>query len=188
MKGFVAGVVITIIVGFAVVYVYFAMGMAPVATASAPMPFEKTFANMALHARVNKEMPKQEPVQADEPNLVAGAHVYMDNCAVCHGLPAKEQSAIAKGEFPKPPDLFKGKGVTDDPSGETYWKVANGIRLTGMPGFDQQLSTTEMWQVSLLVANADKLPDSAKAILSGPNPAAPPPGAPAGDTQSAPKP
>jgi len=26
---------------------------------------------------------------------------------------------------------FKGKGVTDDPAGVTYWKVANGIRLTG---------------------------------------------------------
>jgi len=24
-------------------------------------------------------------------------------------------------------------GVSDDEPGETYWKVANGIRLTGMP-------------------------------------------------------
>jgi thiosulfate dehydrogenase len=169
MRGFVLGIVTTIVVGIAIVYIYFATGMAPVATASAPMPFEKTFANMALHARVNKEMPKQAPIPADEPNLVAGAHVYVDNCAVCHGLPGKEQTAIAKGEFPPPPDLFKGKGVTDDEPGESYWKVANGIRLTGMPGFDKQLSTTEMWQVALLVANADKLPDSAKAVLTGPN-------------------
>ena len=26
--------------------------------------------------------------------------------------------------FPTPPHLFKGHGVTDDPPGETYWKVA----------------------------------------------------------------
>ncbi len=47
-------------------------------------------------------------------------------------------------------------GVTDDPPGETYWKVANGIRLTGMPSFKSVLTDTEMWQVSLLLANADK--------------------------------
>jgi thiosulfate dehydrogenase len=118
---------------------------------------------------VEKEMPTQVPVPADEPNLVAGAHVYMEQCAVCHGVPGKDQTAIAKGEFPRPPHLFRGKGVTDDEPGETYWKVANGIRLTGMPGFNQQLSTTDMWQVSLLLAHADKLPDAAKAILAEPN-------------------
>jgi mono/diheme cytochrome c family protein len=58
--------------------------------------------------------------------------------------------------------------VTDDEPGETYWKVANGIRLTGMPGFNQQLSTTEMWQVSLLLANADKLSEPVKTILADP--------------------
>ena len=59
------------------------------------------------------------------------------------------------GSFRVPPELLKGKGVTDDSPGETYWKVANGIRLTGMPGYSQSLSTTEMWQISLMLANAD---------------------------------
>ncbi len=137
------------------------------------MPFEKTLARMALHARVEKEMPTQVPLPADEPNLLAGAHIYMEQCAVCHGVPGKEQTAIAKGEFPRPPHLFKGKGVTDDEPGETYWKVANGIRLTGMPGFNEQLSTTQMWQVSLLLAHADKLTDSVKAVLASPNAGSP---------------
>ena len=47
-------------------------------------------------------------------------------------------------------------GVSDDPPGETYWKVANGIRLTGMPSYKGVLTDTQMWQVSLLLANADK--------------------------------
>jgi len=85
---------------------------------------------------------------------------------VCHGLPGQQQTAIASGMFPKPPKLMQGTGVTDDPAGETYWKVAGGIRMTGMPGFDKALSTTQMWQVSLLCANADKLPASAKQILT----------------------
>jgi mono/diheme cytochrome c family protein len=168
MKGFLFGVVAMLVVIVVAVYVYFATGMAPVATSASPMMFEKRLASMALHARMAKEMPGQVPVPVDEANLTAGAHVYMEQCAVCHGVPGKEQTAIAKGEFPRPPHLFKGKGVTDDEPGETYWKVANGIRLTGMPGFSQNLSTTEMWQVSLLMANADKLSDSVKAILANP--------------------
>jgi thiosulfate dehydrogenase len=68
--------------------------------------------------------------------------------------------------FPDPPKLMDGKGVTDDPPGESYWKVSGGIRMTGMPGFNKTLSTTQMWQVSLLVANADKLPKGAKDILT----------------------
>jgi mono/diheme cytochrome c family protein len=68
--------------------------------------------------------------------------------------------------YPHPPKLMEGTGVTDDEPGETYWKVANGIRLTGMPGFSRQLSEIQMWQVSLLAAGADKLPRTAKDILA----------------------
>jgi thiosulfate dehydrogenase len=57
--------------------------------------------------------------------------------------------------------------VTDDPPAESYWKVAGGIRMTGMPGFDKTLTTTQMWQVSLLLANADKLPKAAQDVLAG---------------------
>jgi mono/diheme cytochrome c family protein len=61
--------------------------------------------------------------------------------------------------FPRPPKLMPpGKGVTDDPVGETYWKVRNGIRLTGMPAFEGTLSDTALWQVSLLLLKADELP------------------------------
>jgi thiosulfate dehydrogenase len=59
-------------------------------------------------------------------------------------------------------------GVTDDPPGETYWKVANGIRLTGMPSYRSVLTDTQMWQVSLLLANADKpLPPAAVDLVRG---------------------
>jgi hypothetical protein len=85
-------------------------------------------------------------------------------------LPERDQTAIAKGEFPKPPELFKGKGVTDDLVGVTYSKVANGIRLSAIPGFDGSLSNEQMWQVSLLLANADKLPATVRTALQEPLP------------------
>ncbi len=121
-------------------------------------------------------MPKTAPIQGDEPNFIAGAQVYRENCAVCHGLPGQPKTAIAKGMFPDPPVLLEGKGVTDDPAGESYWKVANGIRLTGMPGFKSSLSDTQMWQVSVLLAQADKLPASVKTILAAPVVTVPPTG------------
>ena len=58
-------------------------------------------------------------------------------------------------------------GVSGDDPGETYWKIANGIRLTGMPAFSHILSQTEMWQVALLLKRADSVPPSVDAILSG---------------------
>lgn len=34
--------------------------------------------------------------------------------------------------------------------------MRNGIRLSGMPSFNSLLNETQMWQVSVLLANADK--------------------------------
>ena len=177
MKAFIIGLIIGLVILPIVGYCYFRFGYAPVATASSPMPFEKKMASMALKARISKEAPKQVPIQPDEPNLTQGANIFVENCAFCHGLPGQKASNAAKGMFPLPPQLFNpDEMVTDDPPGVTYWKVSNGIRMTGMPGFGEMLSPTQMWQVSLLLAHADKLPDQTKAVLSH-SPATPPPGA-----------
>ncbi len=162
--GFVAALLLIAVGGLG----YLALGLAPVATASAPLPFEKLITGIALSARVNKEAPKSSPIPASDDAYAAGANIYRKNCAVCHGLPCQDQTAMAKGEFPKPPELFKGEGVTNDPVGVTYWKVANGIRLTGMPGFNGSLSTEQIWQASLLLANANKLPATVVSVLKEP--------------------
>jgi mono/diheme cytochrome c family protein len=168
MAKFLFGLVAGVLVVFGVAYAYVSLGLAPVATASAPMPFETAFAKLALRKAVAKEMPRGVPLTASEANFAAGARLYRINCAVCHGLPGQPESAIAKGEFPKPPELFKGKGVSDDPPGETYWKIANGIRLTGMPSFRQSISEEQMWQLSLLLANSGKLSAEVQASLQAP--------------------
>jgi mono/diheme cytochrome c family protein len=165
VRSFVVGLIIGLILIPLGVFVYFTTGMAPVATSAQAMPFEKMLAAKALEARVEKEMPKNVPLPANDETYAAGAKVYAGNCAVCHGLPDQPQTAIAQGMFPKPPHLLHGKGVTDDPPGETYWKVKNGIRLTGMPAFSPSLADTQIWQVSLLLANADKIGPNVKQLL-----------------------
>jgi thiosulfate dehydrogenase len=167
MKGFILGIIFTLVCIGAGAYLYFAGGYAPVGTASQAMPFEKKLANKALAARVEKEAPKRAPFQPDEAAYIAGANLYKMHCAICHGLPGADLTPIARGEYPRPPQLLKGHGVTDDESGETYWKVANGIRLTGMPAFNKSLSDTQIWQVTFLLKDADKLPASAQKELGG---------------------
>lgn len=170
---FIAGLVLGIIVVPLLLYFYLVSGAAPVATTDPNMPFETFLARKAQHLRIGRDMPKNVPIQPSEANYLAGAELYKQHCAVCHGLPLAPKTAIATGMYPKPPQLLEGKGVTDDEPGESYWKIFNGFRLTGMPGFSKSLNETQMWQMALLLANADKLPPSVKTALVAPPP--PPP-------------
>jgi len=165
-KGLVAGILLTVLVIAGGVYLYFSTGRAPMATKASPMPFESKLAKLGLHAYLDK-LPHLEPqVPADEANLLHGAKIYKENCAGCHGVPGEEKSAIAKGMYPAPPQLFHGTGVTDDEAWESYWQVENGIRMTGMPGFKDALTETQIWQVTVLVKNADKISESVKKELT----------------------
>jgi mono/diheme cytochrome c family protein len=179
------GIVLGVILTPLVVLAWFQFGKPPVAVADPPLPREKLITSVPLNARIQREMVKNAPIQADEDNLVAGAHIYRDQCAACHGFHGKP-SSFGAHMFPDAPPLWEAHhhgeqtmvGVSDDPAGETYWKVANGIRLTGMPAYNQVLTETQMWQVSLLLASADKpLPPAAVEILRGEQPQTPAPSA-----------
>ena len=155
------------------VYFYLRFGHPPVAVADTPFPFEGKIVNVPLHARIAADMPKTVPIQPTPENFLAGAQVYSQNCAGCHGTYMRP-SAFGSHIYPHAPQLWQAHGshvvgVSDDPPGETYWKVENGIRLSGMPGFQHMLTTEQMWQVSLLLANADKqLPQPVTDALSKP--------------------
>lgn len=185
MFRFLVGVVFGILILPLAVFLWFQFGMVPVAVADPQLPQEQLITEVPLNARIHREMIGTPPIQADKKTFAAGAQVYTDNCAVCHGFQGKP-SALGASMFPGAPQLFQKHragdvvGVSDDPPGETYWKVYNGIRLTGMPAFKTQLSETEMWQVSLLLANADKqMPAAIQGVLRGQG------GAPEADTAPA---
>jgi len=162
---FILGMIVGIIFVASAGVAYLRLGFAPVATSARGIPLEKTLAGWALEARIEKEMPKIVPLTAEPANLNAGGQIYVENCAMCHGLPENRSALFHEAMFPPPPQLFDGKGVTDDPVGETYWKTTYGIRMTGMPSFDHILNETQRWQVSLLLANAAKLPPDLNVYL-----------------------
>jgi thiosulfate dehydrogenase len=169
--GFLLGIVAVALGLFA----YLKFGPLPVAVADAPLPFEKQIVRLPLDARIERES-KAAPFGISEDVFESGAHIYRAQCASCHGTPGRDVT-FAKTMFPTAPQLWKKHkngdvvGVSDDEPGETYWKVSNGIRLSGMPSYKHVLSDTQMWQVSLLLKNADKeLPGPVTQILDSPTP------------------
>jgi thiosulfate dehydrogenase len=184
LKGIIIGMLAGVILVVGGTYFYFATGRAPVATKGPEMPFEHRLAHIALDAYLDKLPHAKPPIPDSEQNFIEGAKVYKEHCAVCHGLPGEPKNAIADGMFPAPPQLFRGVGVTDDEPWETYWKISGGIRMTGMPGFGERLGENKMWQLAVLLKNADKISPAVKAELAA---ATPPPAAsvPASSTGAA---
>jgi thiosulfate dehydrogenase len=166
LLGFLFAFVVIFVGGFA----YLKYGHPPVAAADPAFPMEAQIVHVPLGARIDKEM-QQPPFGISEDVYEAGAHIYVQQCASCHGRPG-EPVDYAKWMYPAAPQLWKKHakgnvvGVSDDEPGETFWKVKNGIRLTGMPAYQHVLTDEQMWDVSLLVKNADQqLPDPVVAIL-----------------------
>jgi mono/diheme cytochrome c family protein len=177
IKTFVLGLLVGVLLLVGSGYYYFASGMAPAAAGDPAMPFERKLAHRSLDAHIDKANVPAPPIPANDENLIAGAKIYKDQCAGCHGLPDQTPPAIARNMFPHATLMFKGKGVSDDPPQESYWKVSNGIRLTGMPAFKGVLNDTQAWQVALLVASTDKLSETVRKFLA-PEPAPADPAAP----------
>src|SRR5437899_11264357 len=117
---------------------------------------------LGLHSYLNKQPHTAPQVPAYEANVIACTKIYKEQSATCHGLPNEPQSAVARGMFPAPPELFKGTGVTADEEGAACWKGENGIRLSGRPGVKGQLIEKQIWQATVLVKNADKIPEYGK--------------------------
>jgi thiosulfate dehydrogenase len=167
---FVFGILFTLAAIFVCGWVYLKYGRPPVAVADKAFPMEAQIVHVPLGARIAKEL-EQPPFGTSEDVYEAGAKIYATSCAACHGTPGHD-APFAKWMYPSAPQLWKKHakgnvvGVSDDEAGETYWKVKNGIRLTGMPSFEHLYSTSQMWDVALLLKNADQpLPDPVIKIL-----------------------
>jgi thiosulfate dehydrogenase len=163
---FMFGVVTALVILIGGAYLFVKGGGVSMETTARPLPLEKVVARAALRASLGNAADQKNPLPFGDVNMLAGAREYKQHCAVCHGSPRQPRTATSRGLFPPPPQLFeKNQMVTGDPESVTYWKVTHGIRLSGMPGFGGALSDTTRWQVTMLVAHADKLSAAAQAAL-----------------------
>jgi thiosulfate dehydrogenase len=132
------------------------------------IPLENLLAGAAIDAKIAREAPTQAALPPSEENLLAGAKIYREQCVECHGLPGAPRSILSKGMFPDPPQFFEHPLMGNDPVGQNYWVVANGIRLSGMPGYRGSLTEEQMWQVSQFLSNRAKLPENVNFVLVAP--------------------
>lgn len=180
LQGFVLGVVLTLIVLAAIVYVGLTSGAVPANADATPSALEIWATNTDLEATLKRNAPTTpNPVPATDANFLEGVELYGHYCAACHGTSAGNaaRTPIALGEYPSPPQLGTD-GVEDDPEGVTFWKIDHGIRLTGMPSWRKTLSDRQMWTLALFLKHMDKLPPKADAAWKSLQL----PGAPAGAT------
>ncbi len=159
LKGFLLGVLTTVVVALIFTFVGITQGFLIPANADArPSALERWAASKSLHAAIARGMPTEpNPVSATDASYKAGIKLYAQNCAVCHGTAGERPSTIAVGLYQHAPQLPK-HGVEDDPEGETFWKIKHGIRMTGMPSYTRSLSDAQIWTLALFLKHMNALP------------------------------
>ena len=166
IRGFIAGVVATIVVAFICAYALLKSGLIPANADAKPGGLELWAAGTSLEASLRSQAPRQaNPIPLTSTNLISGITLYGQHCAICHGTAAGDPSAspVAKGLYPAPPQLATD-GVEDDPEGVSYWKIKHGIRLTGMPSWGLTLNDQQIWTLALFLKHMDKLPPDARRV------------------------
>ena len=135
------------------------LGVLPVQADVAPSRLETTLLGSALHASVARRAANGgHPIPASEDNLAAGAKLYRQMCARCHGLSMEPDDTYGRSFYPPAPHLAHSRSPYTDP--EMFWIIKHGIRNTAMPAWGNLLSDDEIWQVVTLLREFNSLPDS----------------------------
>ncbi|MDA8383139.1 MAG: cytochrome c [Betaproteobacteria bacterium] len=163
-RGFILGVVVTVVLAIAASYLALISGRIPTNADAKPGALELWAAGTARHATIRRNAPKEpDPVPLTDANLIAGIRLYGEHCALCHGTAKGETSpsTVGEGLYPRAPQLATD-GVEDDPPGVSYWKIKHGIRLTGMPSWRYTLNDRQIWTLALFLKHMDHLPPAAQ--------------------------
>jgi putative copper resistance protein D len=86
------------------------------------------------------------PVRYNVISIARGQPLYAEYCAVCHG-PYGYGDGPAAATLPIKPADLTGAHLFHHGEGTLFWWVSHGIAGTPMPGFADQLSETERWDV-----------------------------------------
>ena len=70
------------------------------------------------------------------PESIGSAKLFFEvNCASCHDANGDGKTVINSGLYPPAPDL-RSRETQDLTDGELFYIIRNGIRFTGMPGWE----------------------------------------------------
>lgn len=94
---------------------------------------------------------KTNPLAGNADAATAGAAIYAERCASCHGDTGAGDGAAAAALDPKPAKLA-GAGNSE---ALTYWRIAEGGAMepfnSSMPAHKSVLSEEQIWQVVTFV-------------------------------------
>jgi thiosulfate dehydrogenase len=165
MKGIIWGAGVTIMVLIAAGLFVALTGLVSMRADTPPSRIEAILAGHAMDANVGRSAPKvPNLVAADEASLLAGAQLYREHCALCHGDPAHPKSPLADAFNPPAPQFVSDK--PDMPENQNFYIIAHGIRWTGMPSWKGVLSEQQTWQVVTFLSHMDSLPSRAKEVFA----------------------
>ena len=164
MKGFLAGVVFAILAILAGGYFLLKQGYVSFAADTKPSETEEKWAMAAVDASTDRHAPDaKNPLAGSEENLTAGAKLYLNHCAGCHGVPSNPASVFAQSFNPPAPGFFQD--APDMPENQNFYIIQHGIRWTGMPAWGQTLNDAQTWQIVTFLSNLEKLPPAAKQVF-----------------------
>jgi mono/diheme cytochrome c family protein len=157
MRSFIFGVVITIavlVIGGAGLAL---LGFIPTNANTAPTEMERHIAMSALDASMERHAPRvNNPVAPTDENLIAGIKVYTMACAECHGGLDRKRVPFGESLYPPAPNLILNP--PDDPEWHVFYAIRTGIRYTGMPAWEKNLSESDIWKVTAFLTRVEKLP------------------------------
>lgn len=164
MKNFLLGIIFTLIALIALGAYFTYRGYIDMRADQEPSSLENKVAMSAMDASADRNAPDvKNPVPATEENLVAGAKIYMNSCAGCHGLPSNPDPQFGRSFYPPVPQFFKD--APDMPENENFYVIQHGVRWTGMPAWNKTLTEQQMWQVTGFLNAIGKLPPAAQKEL-----------------------
>jgi mono/diheme cytochrome c family protein len=88
----------------------------------------------------------------DSKRIASGAGQYAAMCSSCHLAPGMKRTEIARGLYPRAPELRRGSDLS---LAEEFWVVKHGLKMTGMPAWGVTHDDEMLWDV---VAFLRKLP------------------------------
>ncbi len=99
------------------------------------------------------------PAGYDAPkNIVSAVGHFSEHCATCHGAPGANPNELAEGMYPRPPNL---KEVADRyTSGELFWILKHGIKMSGMPSMESD-GDAMLWATVAFLEKLPKMSDDA---------------------------
>lgn len=87
------------------------------------------------------------PVPDSPESVKVGADHFQHHCQVCHGLDGQNTGVPFADKMSPPVANLAMKDVQDYKDGQLKWIIQNGIRYSGMPGWNGILDDEEMWNI-----------------------------------------